>query len=126
MLATAPSLSPTQGIALQRGLAFLRATRLRFAIELPDQSLLGELPVPQAAMPAKVATVRRHDLEFKYSYHGKVDALEPGQAAGFDCDSEDEASRLVKHIASRGCKKFGNGHCISARRALHVELLRVL
>ena len=126
MLITPLSLSPTQEIALHRGLAFLRATSLRFAIELPDQSLLGTLPVPKEPPPEKVVMARRRDLEPKYGYYHKVDSLEVGQKAEIECESEDDAARLIKLLASRGCQKFGNGNCISAKRERHVELMRVV
>lgn len=119
------ALSPTQEMALHKGMSFLRATNLRFAIEMPDQTYLGELPVPKEALPIKERKVRRHDIQDKFGYHSKVDLMEPGQKLPFVCASDEEATRLISHLSGRGCSKFGKGSCMSARNGLHVELLRI-
>ena len=121
------SLSTTQTAAFERGMAFLGACGLRFAVELPDQTFVGTLPVPKAAASAILSPRKpRMNLNPKYGFHAKVDAMVPGDVLKFSADGNDEANSLASSLASRGFAKFGAGSCISAKRGFNVELLRVL
>jgi hypothetical protein len=122
-------LSTTQTTSLDRGMAFLRATGLRFAIEMPDQTYLGSLPVP-AAQPEPVVTVTRRathaPLNPKYEHKTRVDTLDVGGLLVIDADTEDDATRLASNVSARGVFQFGKGSCISSRNGLRVELLRIV
>ena len=121
------SLSTTQTAAFERGMAFLGACGLRFAVELPDQSFVGSLPVPKEAAAAILSPRQpRRNLDPKFGHKAKVDAMVQGELLKFVAESDEEATALASIVASRGFDKFGAGSCISSKRGLNVELLRVL
>lgn len=122
-------LSTTQSAALERGTALLRAAGLRYAIEMPDLTILGSLPVPKEAPPPPVETRHKRrtlpPLNDKYQFKAKVDAMQPGSLVEIACENEDDAKRIASHLSARGAQQFGTQSCISARKGLVAELLRV-
>lgn len=113
-------MSVIQQAAAARAALILKAARLRYAIEMPDGTVDGELEV---AKP-KAFTVRNKGIQTFVA--GYLSGLEPGTATTVPYVSDFEEKALRQMCSHYAHNKFGKGNYITAANGKGVEVLRVV
>lgn len=107
-------------IALARGLAFLEAAGVKFAVELKDGSIVGALKVAVQHAAKK----SRNNFDAEFSYISDLDALAPGESLTWKLGKRAAKFRNALDNAVR--KRYGVESCIISRVGGTVKILRVL
>jgi hypothetical protein len=114
-------------IAVHRAVTLLRASGARFGVEFNGEVLGSPL------MPLRMRKTRdsngppRHELEKKYGYVAKMDALEPGASVKIKADNVEELRALQRAASARGGHNRGPGGVVTHANSatLEIEVLAI-
>ena len=117
-------MSTVKAIALERALAMLRASGYKYAVQMEDGTIKGELKIAPPT-PERIRAASKYPTGF---LRGKVEPIikdmAPGDAAVVPYDGI-EPEVMQSTACNAAAKLWGSGNYMSHRNAVGVEILRV-
>ena len=123
-------------IALEKGIAYLKTTGLRFAIEQEDGTICGELPVKVVKAPRVPKTdrvVKWRWMDEHPTYLQQIKTMQPGEIASWTVasvgDERDDKARVASFRATIGSQArvyIGKENFVMQLDGPTVQLMRVL
>ena len=113
-----------QLLTLNKAIAMLKASGVRYAVETEPGVFVGSLEV-KPPRPVKPVRTPRHQWEKLNPYIDKVSKLLPGEVLTFDMPAE-HANSFQSAVCGTACRLFGVGNYTTGRtKTGKLELLRV-
>jgi hypothetical protein len=115
------AISLVQQLAVEKAVKFLTASKVPFAIEMPDGTFLGDLKV----MP-KVTRLKQNNWRIIMpGYIEKIEAMQVGDVVMWQVENIETVERFRSAVSGQGNRSFGSGAFMTAVKDSSIEAMRL-